>query len=121
MTPDEYLIRADEVRQAGRENPGMEIGEAYTRWKAARGEVAVMLQSSDPTIENARKGILETAKKPCTQAECLGIMELEVVCSSCVEGKKGYKSKWTCQECMHRELSKKDVMEWLKELNQQTK
>lgn len=121
MTSQEYIVRAQEIREATKTYPGVEIGEAFQRWKETRGEVAVMLQTSDESIEHARKGLVEAAKKPCTQEGCVGTMILESVCGGCVEGKKGYKSKWTCDECLHRELSKKEYMEWLKELSQQTK
>ena len=116
MTPQEYIIRTQEMREATKTYPGVEMGEAFKRWKEARGEIAVMLQTSDESIELSRRGLVEVAKKPCTQEGCTGIMVLESICSGCIEGKKGYKSKWICQECLHRELSKKDYMDILKEL-----
>jgi len=121
MTPEEYIKREQEIRDAIRTYPGVEMGEAYRRWKEVRGEKATMLQTGDKTIE-AIKGVLkEAAKKPCTQDDCKGMMVLESICGGCVEGRKGYKSKWVCEECLHRELSKKDYMEWLKDLSSSLK
>ena len=121
MTPHEYAVRTQEVRDAVKTYPGVEIGEAYRRWKEVRGEVATILQTSDESIQRARKGLTEAAKKPCTKEGCVGTMILETICSGCVEGRKGYKTKWICQECLHRELSKKDYLGWLVELSSSQK
>jgi hypothetical protein len=121
MTPDEFLKREEEVRQAIIAYPQDEMGEAYKRWQIARGEVAITLQSADETIAKAKQEVLRKAHKPCTQPGCSGIMELEGICSGCVEGKKGYKSKWTCEVCLHRELSKEDFWELLQRLNSSSK
>lgn len=94
------------------------MGEAYRRWKVARGEQpAPLLSTADTTLKDVKQFLREGAKKPCTQEGCDGTMELESVCSGCVEGRLGYKSKWTCIVCLHRELSKKDYLEWLKILS----
>jgi len=117
MTPEEYIKRAQEVREAVKEYPAMEIGAAFRRWKEARGEKATMLSTGDKSVEAARQVLKEAAKKPCTQAGCDGEMILESVCNGCVEGKAGFKSKWTCSKCLFRELSKKDYLECLRELS----
>jgi len=117
MTPDEFLNREEEIQKAVKAYPGMEMGEAYRLWKEPRGEKATMLTTGDKTIEAAKQVLKEAAKKPCVQSECDGEMSLESVCGGCVEGKHGYKSKWICEKCLFRELSKKDYLEWLRELN----
>ncbi len=116
MTPEEYIKREQEIQDAQKAYPGIEIGEAYRRWKAERGEEATMLTTGNKTIEAAKRLMKEAAKKTCTIPGCDGEMILEAVCSGCVEGRAGFKSKWTCSKCLYRELSKKDYMEWLKEL-----
>jgi NADH:ubiquinone oxidoreductase subunit F (NADH-binding) len=72
-----------------------------------------MLSTDDPTIE-AVKQVFKELRRPCDK--CDGTQYLESVCGGCVEGRAGYKSKWTCNKCLHRELSKKEYMEWLKDL-----
>lgn len=119
MTPQGFLQREEEIRKALKEFPGMEMGAAYTKWKEARGEVATFLSTGDKTLEEAKQTIRESAWKTCEK--CGGKAILESVCSGCVEGKKGYKSKWTCEECLHRELSTKEFMECLKELSSSLK
>ena len=117
MTPEEYIKREQEVREAVKAYPGREMGEAYRLWKAIRGEEVTMLSTGDKSIEAAKQVLKESAKKPCTQSECGGEMILESVCNGCVEGKAGYLSKWTCSKCLYRELSKKGFLEWLRELS----
>jgi len=117
MTADEYIKREQEIRDAQKAFPGVEMGEAYRRWKAERGETATILTTDDKTVEATKKTLKEAAKKPCTQPGCDGEMILESVCGGCVEGKAGYLSKWTCSKCLFRELSKKGYLEWLKELS----
>jgi hypothetical protein len=111
MTPDEYVKRAQEIREAVSIYPELEVGEAYRLYKEAKGESAELLSTGDETIEMARQVVLNKVKKPCTQPGCFGSMLLEGVCEGCVEGKKGFKSKWTCEECLHRELLKIDYLE----------
>ena len=117
MTPEEYIKREQEIQEAVKANPGLEMGEAYRQWKKVRGENAIMLVTGDKSVETAKKVLKEAAKKACTQDGCDGEMTLESVCGGCVEGKAGYKSKWTCRNCLYRELSKRDFLEWLKELS----
>ena len=121
MTPQEYIQRENEIQEAATQYPGIEIGEAYTKWKSVRGEEATLLRTDDPTIEMAKIALQESAKKPCTQPDCGGTMVLEAICGSCVEGRKGYQSKWVCEECLHRELSKKGYLEWLQDLSSSPK
>ena len=116
MTAEEYLKREIEINAAMKNYPQMEVGEAYRKWKEGRGEKAESLSTKDKTIDVAKEVIREAAKKPCTQAGCTGEMFLESVCGGCVEGRAGFKSKWTCEICLYRELSKKEHLEWLREL-----
>lgn len=117
MTPQELINRQIEISKATGKYPNLEIGEAYRKWKTERGEVATMLSTGDETIEASRRVLAKASKKPCTAQGCDGEMILESICAGCVEGKHGYKSKWTCEKCLYRELSKKDYMEWLRELS----
>lgn len=118
MTPEEFLKREEEIQKAVKAYPEeRNMSVAYRRWKEGRGEKAIQLNTGDKTIEVARQVLKESAKKPCTQAECDGEMTLESVCGGCVEGKAGYLSKWTCSKCLYRELSKKDYLSWLRELS----
>lgn len=121
MTPEEFTKREMEISQAVKEFPVLEIGEAYRKWKENREETASFLNTGDPTIEIAKKLLREGAKKPCTQEGCSGTMELEPICAGCVEGRLGWKTKWTCDVCLFREFSKKDYMEWLSEFSSSLK
>ena len=116
MTPEEFIQREQEIREAISIFPDLEMGEAYKQYKEARGEEATMLSTGDPSIEAAKAVILKTFERPCSQPGCDGEQILEGVCEGCVEGKAGFKSKWTCKKCMHRELSKKLYMDWYEEL-----
>lgn len=118
MTPQEFLQHEEEVRQATKEFPGMEMNAAYKKWKNARGEEPTYLNTWDKSIERAKQMIRESAWKPCEK--CGGKAILESICGGCVEGRKGYKSKFTCEDCLHRELSKEEYTWWLKQLNQKT-
>ena len=118
MTPEEYIKRSQEIQEAIKAYPEeRNMSIAYRLWKEARGEKATMLSTGDKSVEAARQVLKESAKKPCTQAGCDGEMILESVCNGCVEGKAGFKSKWTCSKCLFRELSKKDYLECLRELS----
>lgn len=116
MTPEEFIRREKEIQEAVSIFPELEIGEAYKKYKEAKGEEAVMLSTSDPSIAALTQVILKTYVRPCDQPGCDGEQVLEGVCEGCVEGKAGFKSKWTCKKCMHRELSKKLYMDWYEEL-----
>lgn len=116
MNADEFVIREKEIREAVSIFPELEIGEAYRQYKAAKGEEAVVLSTDDPSIEAAKEVVLKTYLRPCNQPGCDGEQVLEGVCEGCVEGKAGFKSKWTCKKCMFRELSKKLYMDWFEEL-----
>jgi hypothetical protein len=120
MKPEDYIKREQEIQEAVKAYPGREMGEAYRLWKAIRGEKATMLVTGDKEVEAVKKVLKQSAKKPCTQPGCDGEMVLESVCGGCVEGRAGYKSKWTCDKCLFRELSKKDFLQWLKELSSST-
>ena len=121
MTAEKYLRREQEIREAKKVFPGMEIGKAYTLWKELRLETPTFLQTGDKQVEAVRREIQQNAEKPCNQEGCPGTMKLESVCGGCVEGRKGYLSKWTCEECLHRELSKKGYLECLAELSSSSK
>ena len=116
MTPEEFIQREKEIREAISIFPDLEMGEAYRKYKEAKGEEATMLSTGDPSIEAAKAVILKTFERPCSQPGCEGTQLLEGICEGCVEGKAGFKSKWTCKKCMYRELSKKLYMDWYEEL-----
>jgi len=117
MTPEEYVKREQEIQEAVKTYPGMEMGEAFRQWKEARGEKATILTTGDKQVEAVKQILKEAAKKPCTQNGCDGEMTLESVCNGCVEGKAGFRSKWTCSKCLFRELLKEDYLQLLKELS----
>jgi len=120
VTAKEFMDREREVREAHAIYPDLEIGEAYRRYKEDKGETATMLRTDDPTLARAKKVVLRVFRRPCTQPECTGEQVLEGVCEGCVEGKAGYKTKWTCEVCLFRELSKKQYSDWYKELTEGT-
>lgn len=111
--------RSLEIMQAVEEFPRMEIGAAYMKWKEARGETAVMLNTTQQAsiTKNMQVVVDELRSRPCTNVGCNGIQRLESVCSSCIEGQAGYKSKWTCMKCLHRDLSKESLNEWILKLS----
>ncbi len=115
MNTQEFLQRELDIKEAHRLYSKLEIGEAYKKYKEERGEKAELLYTGDKNVVNIKQMLKESAKRPCDK--CDGEQILESVCGGCVEGKAGYKSKWTCSKCLHRELSKKDYLEWLKELS----
>jgi hypothetical protein len=118
MTPDEFVKREQEIREAASIFPELEIGAAYRKYKEAKGEKATMLSTGDESLEKAKEVILKTFRRPCDQPGCDGTQLLEGVCEGCVEGKAGFRSKWTCEKCMHRELSKKLYLDWYEELKE---
>ena len=111
--------RSLEIRQAVAAYPGMEIGAAWRKWKEARGEVAEMLHTSpDQTKQKEMSAAINKLRsRPCARPGCSGTQLLESICNSCVEGKAGYKTKWTCDTCMHRDLSKEGLAEWMLKLS----
>lgn len=111
--------RSLEIRQAVTLYPGMEIGAAWKKWKEARGEKSEMLFSNEITkLKTAQQDIvMQLSKRPCTRDGCEGTQHLEGICPSCIEGKSGYKTKWTCDTCMHRNLSKEGLNEWMLKLS----
>ena len=115
----DLATRAREIRQATAASPGMEIGAAYKKWKAARGESAEMLLSADQSsLKKEMQDLTARLRdRPCTRPGCDGTQRLESVCSGCIEGQAGYRTKWTCKTCMHRDLSKETVDEWLIKLS----
>jgi hypothetical protein len=117
MTSEEFVQREKEIREAISIFPDLEIGEAYRQYKEAKGEAVTILSTSDPSITRAKEVILKTFVRPCNQVGCIGEQLLEGVCEGCVEGKAGFKSKWTCKVCMSRELSKKPYLDWYAELS----
>jgi len=111
--------RDAEIREAVRESPGMEIGAAYKKWLTARGRTPDRMLSGEVNdlkaeVEEKTRALRE---RPCTKESCDGIQYLESVCSGCIEGQAGYKSKWTCRKCLHRDLSREDLNEWLTRLS----
>lgn len=116
---NDFATRNTEIIQAGRAYPGMEIGAAYKKWKEARGGVSDRLLSGD--VDSLKKEIRSVASRlivrQCSVPGCGGAQKLESICPGCVEGQAGYKSKWTCGACMHRDLSREDINEWLIKLS----
>ena len=105
--------RALEIRHARNKYPEMEIGAAYKKWKNGRGETASILLSADRDSLKKEIQAVTTAlsNRPCTTKDCNGVQQLEGVCSGCIEGQAGYRSKWTCKKCLHRDLSKETIEE----------
>lgn len=119
MTPEDFIKREQEIREAQSIFPDLEIGEAYRKYKEAKGETATMLSTGDPSLEEAKKMVLKTFRRPCNQPGCAGEQVLQGVCEGCVAGKKGFKSVWECEECLAREYSKKTYLEWYQELTKE--
>jgi len=111
--------RSLEIRRAAAASPGMEIGAAYKKWKAARGETPEMLLSAEeaPLKKEMQDLATRLRERPCAKAGCDGSQRLESICSGCIEGQAGYKTKWTCRKCLHRDLSKETMDEWLIKLS----
>ena len=105
------LKRTEEIKEAKAIYPGMEIGEAYRRYKEAKGEKAEMLLSGDKEIEQVKKIALTLFKRPCTAEGCHGTQTLSGVCSGCLAAKKGFKTQWECDDCLHRDFSKETYLE----------
>ena len=108
-----------EIRQAVAASPGLEIGAAYKKWKELRGEPAEMLLSADgDPLKKAMQDLTDQLRdRPCTKTGCTGTQRLEAVCAGCIEGQAGYKTKWTCRTCLHRDLSKETIDEWMLKLS----
>lgn len=114
-----YVRRNADISQARAKYPGMEIGAAYRKLLAARGD-AVPDQLPQHTGRERQAILTEInrlRRRPCNRPGCTGTQFLESVCTGCVEGQAGYRSKWTCTACMHRELSKEDLNQWLTRLS----
>ena len=111
--------RTSEIRAATAAYPDLEIGEAYRKWKEERGQKPDILISSETQATQAAYQDItrELRQRPCTREGCTGIQELKAICAGCIEGQAGYKTKWTCKLCMHRDLSKKDMITWISELS----
>lgn len=114
-----YARRNADINEARRRYPGMEIGAAYRQLLTDRGDTppAHLPQHTGRAKDALLAEINKLRQRPCTRPGCTGIQFLESVCSGCVEGKAGYRSKWTCTSCMHRELSKEDLNQWLTRLS----
>ena len=111
--------RDNEIRLAGAAYPELEMGTAYKKWKEARGETAEMLLSADggPLKKAMQDLAARLRERPCTAKGCNGSQHLEAICSGCIEGQAGYKTKWTCRKCLHRDLSKETIGEWMLKLS----
>lgn len=117
MTTTEFIVREYNVQKAAEKYPGMEMGAAFEKYMTEQGKKITYISTDDKTIQNSMREAVEKLKRPCRQEGCPGVEHLEGICNSCIEGRKGYRSKWICDECLHRELSKKEVLEWLVELS----
>lgn len=116
MKLEEFINREKEIQEAVSIYPEMEMTAAYRLYKEAKGEKVTLLSTSDKGLNKLKEVVLKAHRRPCTEPGCNGLQLLEGVCEGCLEGKKGNKSKWTCEECLHRELSKKEYSEVLKDL-----
>lgn len=112
---NELIERAKHILQARVEYPGMNISEAFKLYCQNHNLNYENLTTEETNVMNKFEEEHRTKKlaKKCTKENCTGYMILEAVCGGCVEGKAGYKSKWTCTKCMHRELSKETVEHWI--------
>lgn len=119
MKLEDFVNREKEIQVAVGLYPEMEVTAAYRLYKEAKGEQVTLLSTSDKSLNKLREVVMKAQRRPCTQPGCPGQQLLEGVCEGCVEGKKGYKSKWTCEECLYRELSKTPYMEILQSLTKE--
>ncbi len=111
--------REIEIQTARAAFPKMEIGTAFKKWKEDRGEKADLLFSGQgkQIDKEARALMARLSERPCTRPGCTGSQHLEGICSGCIEGQAGYKTKWTCRLCLHRDLSKEDLNQWIIKLS----
>ena len=112
MDNKDLLKQIKDVNQAAAQFPGLDITEAYERFKKQKGETPTYLNSSEQSTRETQ--ISRYTLRPCSHKPCSGKMHLEQICPSCVEGRAGYQSKWTCDTCFHRKLSKKDYSDWFR-------
>ncbi len=110
MPTNQMIQREKDIREASAEYPGLEIGDAYNKWAQAHKKKIHPLSTAD---EKERKALISAfTQRPCPQPGCSGVIHLEAICSSCIDAKKGYNSKWTCDTCDYLERSTKDFSEW---------
>lgn len=121
---DLLLLRARashnlEVLHATRLYPDMEISAAYRKYKESLGEIPVVLYASrtSPLAPALKAVAARLSVRPCSRPGCRGSQYLESICSGCIEGQAGYKTKWTCRLCLHRDLSKEDLDQWIIKLS----
>ncbi len=118
-TAQALRIHRSEVRAATLQYKGVEVGEAHRLWKLAHGQKPVRLSTG--TTQKNKEQLLELTeemrKRACTRSGCSGTQALEPICAGCVEGKAGYKTKWTCLTCLHRDLSRDTMLEWISKLS----
>ena len=112
-------VRSLEIRQAAAAYPGWGIGAAYKKWKEGKGETAALLHTTQNQAKQKEilAAINKLCSRPCSRPGCAGVQNLTSICGSCTEGKAGYKTKWTCNTCMTRDLSKEDMAAWLQKLS----
>lgn len=122
-TIKQTISRNEEINHAKQAFPGLEIGEAYLKWKTARGEtpeIQISSQTEKIKIETAET-LKRLRERTCTKENCPGTQILEGICGGCIEGQAGYKTKWTCQKCLHRDLYREDLNSWLNKLSTEQK
>ena len=121
MTSEEFIEYERDVREAQEAFPGMEMGEAYRKFmrEIRKKEPSPPLTTGDKSLDAAKASIGKAFKRPCTQPGCSGEQVLQGVCEGCAAGKKGFRSVWECEECLTREYSKKNFMEWYHELKKE--
>jgi hypothetical protein len=104
------LLREEQVRKAVAAYPGIPLDEAFEKWAKEHHVKHTVLKSSGAAAREAR--IKKHTQKRCPAKGCKGTVHLEAICSSCLDAKKGYNSKWTCDTCDYLSRSQKDFSEW---------
>ena len=123
MEPNEFMEYEQDVREAQIAFPGMEMREAYVKFmtEIRKQEPRPMLSTGDKSLDAVKASIKQTLRKPCDQEGCKGEKVLTGVCEGCAAGKKGFKTVWECEECLHREFSTKTFFEVYEEESKKEK
>ena len=121
MTPEEFIQRERDVREAVEAFPGMEMGEAYKKFmvEIRKQKPLPRLSTGDRELDAIKSHIKALLRRKCTQVGCEGEQVLQGVCEGCAAGKKGYKTVWECEECLHREYSTRPYLDWYEELKKE--
>lgn len=121
MTPEQYIEYEQDMREAQVAFPDeRNMRAAYERFmvEVKKKPPRPKLSSNDPVLKAATAAIHKAFRRPCDQSGCKGEQVLQGVCEGCAAGKKGFKSLWECEECLHREYSKRPYLDWYNELKE---